>query len=295
MLLKYAWAFLLICGLCCCEKAITFKLNQSPSQIVVDATIENGMPPQVILSTSLNYFSKISPAILESSFVHGALVSISDGNQTRQLTEFATRLGASGDSVYYYSIDTLSGGPFLGAFNTGYTLSITASGKQYTAHTTITSVAKKIDSLWWIKAPDNPDSSKVVLMARIVDPKGYGNYIRYFTSLNGGPFYPGLNSVFDDQITDGTTYSIEVEKGVDRNQTIDVKNYSFFNRGDSVMVKFSNIDKATYDFWRTMEYDYQSIGNPFSTPTQVLGNISGGGLGYFGGDASEYISLAIPK
>jgi hypothetical protein len=101
--------------------------------------------------------------------------------------------------------------------------------------------------------------------------------------------------VYDDQITDGTTYSIQIEKGVNRNATVDMKNYSFFTRGDTVTIKFCNIDKATFDFWRTMEYDYQSIGNPFSSPTTVLGNISNGALGCFCGYAAQYVSIIIPE
>jgi hypothetical protein len=57
----------------------------------------------------------------------------------------------------------------------------------------------------------------------------------------------------------------------------------------------SNIDKTTFDFWRTMEYSYQSVGNPFSTPTKVMGNISGNALGYFGGYATQYRTLIVPK
>ncbi len=43
-----------------------------------------------------------------------------------------------------------------------------------------------------------------------------------------------------------------------------------------------------------MEYSYQSIGNPFSSPTKVRGNISNGALGYFGGYAVQYIGITIP-
>lgn len=100
--------------------------------------------------------------------------------------------------------------------------------------------------------------------------------------------------MFDDQIIDGTTYEVEVEKGVNRNGEIDFENYSFFNRGDTVTLKFTNIDKATYDFWRTMEFSYASIGNPFSSPTKVLGNVKGA-LGYFGGYAVQYKVIIIPK
>ena len=61
------------------------------------------------------------------------------------------------------------------------------------------------------------------------------------------------------------------------------------------MLKVCNIDKATFDFWRTMEFSYASVGNPFSTPTKVLGNISGNALGYFGGFAAQFRTLIIPK
>jgi uncharacterized protein DUF4249 len=279
---------------CSCEKAINFNLSASPSQLVVDASIENNKSPVVILSTSLNYFSQITPAILENSFVHNAVVTISNGSQTQQLKEYATDTSAY--AFYYYSVDTTNPASiFVGEFNTAYSLSIITNGKQYTATTNITSIRKKIDSLWWIPAPDNPDTTAVVLNGRVTDPAGYGDYIRYFTEVNNGPFLPGLTSVYDDQITDGTTYNIEIDQGVDRNQSVDFSNYAYFYKGDSITVKFANIDKATFDFWRTMEYDYQSIGNPFSSPTQVLGNISNGALGYFGGYAAQYISLKVPQ
>lgn len=287
---------ILVIGFCSCEKAINFKLTQTPPQLVVDASIENNRAPVVVLSTSLNYFSKISPAILDSSFVHNAIVTVSNGTKTQQLKEYSLPADSLGDIIYYYTSDPSNPLTFFdGEFNTNYTLTIQSKGQQYTSTTSITSVAKKIDSLWWMPSVGNNDSSEVILMARITDPVGYGNYIRYFTSVNSGQFYPALNSVYDDQITDGTTYNIQLENGVNRNQTIDLNNYSFFHHGDTATVKFCNINKATYDFWRTMEYNYQSIGNPFSTPTQVLGNVSNGALGYFGGYAAQYVSLIIPK
>lgn len=131
-------------------------------------------------------------------------------------------------------------------------------------------------------------------MIKATDPPGYGDYIRYYTKRNSEPFYPALNSVFDDQIIDGTSYEVEVERGVDRNKELE-DDYSFFDRGDTVLFKLSNIDKATFDFWRTVEYSYSSIGNPFSSPTKVMGNISNGALGYFGGYASQFRSIIIPR
>jgi hypothetical protein len=291
----YRWLCLFLFCFSACEKGITFNLDKTNIQLVVDGSIENGKAPVIILSRSLDYFSSISPAILESSFIHGAEIHLSNGIATQQLKEYSVPLG-QGDSIYYYTIDSSNlSQAFSGVLNTHYSLQILSSGQQYSAETTIPALAKKIDSLWWKPAPDNPDTSKVILMSKVTDPAGLGNYIRYFTKVDDSLFYPGLNSVFDDQIVDGSTYSIPVEKGVDRNRKIDFENYSFFNRGDTVTVKLCNIDKATYDFWRTMEFSYQSIGNPFSSPTKVLGNISSGALGYFGGYAAQYKTLIIPK
>jgi Domain of unknown function (DUF4249) len=290
------WIFICSIGLIfsSCEKAITFNLNTTTASLVVEATIENDQPPVVILSSSFDYFSKISPTILANSFVHNAVIKISNGTKTQQLKEYAYT-AASNIKLYYYSIDSSSPATaFVGAFNTGYSMEIQADGKTYTAVTTIPLLAKKIDSMWWKKAPDNPDTTKIVLVATATDPPGFGNYIRYFTKVNSDNFYPGLNSVFDDQIIDGKTYTVDVERGVNRNEKIDMENYSFFNRGDTITLKFTNIDKATFDFWRTMEYSYSSIGNPFASPTKVLSNVKGA-LGYFGGYAVQYKTIIVPK
>lgn len=293
-LMRYLLAFAFITLLAACEKSVRFNLKNADASVVVDAYIENGQGPVVVLSKSLDYFSKISPDILANSFIHGAEVYVSNGSRTHKLKEYGIPAG-SGYTVYYYTVDGSSPSTaFMGEFNTSYSLRIVLAGKEYTANTTIPPLAKTIDSLWWKKAPANPDTNKVVLMSRTTDPPGFGNYIRYYTRVNDSLFFAPPASVFDDQIVDGTTYEVEVEHGVDRNLKIDFENYSFFERGDTVTVKFTNIDKNTYDFWRTMEFSYASIGNPFSSPTKVLGNVKGA-LGYFGGYAVQYKTIVIPK
>jgi Domain of unknown function (DUF4249) len=295
MIRNIFFLFLFSFSFASCEKDITIKLDPTSTDLVVDASIENGKYPMVVLSKSLAYFSQLSTAALTASYVHGAYVTMNNGSITGQLKEDSTKDDSTGLVVYYYTFDpTYSGPKFKGAFNTAYNLEIQVGNETYTASTTIPSLAKYIDSLWWVNAPSAADSGLVNLKARVVDPPGYGNYTRYYTSVNDGPYYPGLTSVFDDQITDGTTYTVTVDKGVNRNFPIDINDYSFFNKGDSVIVKLADIDKATYDFWRTMEYNYQSVGNPFSTPTVVISNISNGALGYFGGYAAQYKGLLIP-
>jgi hypothetical protein len=278
-----------------CEKSISFTPENAAPLLVVDASIQNGSQPYVTLSKSLNYFSKISSEELMNAFVHEAVITISNGTKTHKLREYKQELGG-GFSTFRYTTDTADlATSFNGELGKTYTMSIEVEGKQYSATTTIPMLNKSLDTLWAKPAPDNPDTNKVVLMTRTTDPPGFGNYIRYFTKTNDDPFFPGLNSVADDQVIDGKSYEIQVDRGVDRNAEIDFEEYAFFLKGDHVTVKLCNIDKATYDFFRTLEFSYSSIGNPFSSPTKVLGNISGGALGYFGGYAVQLIGIQIPQ
>lgn len=277
-----------------CEKGVTFDLEESAPKLVVEAKIETNQPPLVILSKSQNYFDKITPDILANSFVRNAEVYVSNGNRTHKLKEYAAPL-ANGYTFYFYSIDSSNlSTAFVGQTNTQYSLKIVAEGKEYTAITTIPVITRRIDSLFWKKAPGSNDTNKAVVMVRATDKPGLGDYIRYFTKRNNESFYPAVNSVFDDQIIDGTSYEVEVERGVDRTEDLP-DGFTLFNKGDTVTLKLCQIDKATFDFWRTMEFSYANIGNPFGSPTKVLSNISNGALGYFGGYAPQFRTIIIPK
>jgi hypothetical protein len=258
-----------------CEKDITIQLDPSLSRLVVDATIENGRPPMVFLSKSLDYFSKIDPAVLSSSFVHNAKVRISDGSTDVLLKEDSIK-NSTGTKIYFYTIAGQSL-PFLGKLKSSYSITIEADGKVYNA-----------------KVPLAKDSNRVKVVVRATDKPGLGDYIRFFTKVGQQPFLPGFNSVFDDQVIDGQQYTIPVDKGFDKNAQFS-DSTSYFKRGDTVMIKVCNIDKQTYDFWRTSEFNFQSVGNPFSSPIRILSNINNDALGYFGGYGCQYKTIIIPR
>jgi hypothetical protein len=277
-----------------CEKDINFDLKSADNVMVVDANIENDKPPIVVLTKSLNFFSAISPLILSNSFVHNATVTMSNGTLTHTLKEYTVPLD-SGYSYSFYSLDPSSPATaFNGEFNKAYSLEIISDSKVYTANTTIPILAKKPDSLWWKPAPFATDTNNVILMVKSTDPPGLGNYVRYFTQKNSGPFLPGENSVFDDQIIDGKTYELQIQPGIDRNKKVSPDS-NYFKRGDTVTLKLCNIDRATFTFWNTWEFAQSSVGNPFSQPNKIMGNISNGALGAFYGYASFYKTITIPK
>lgn len=277
-----------------CEREITFNLNQPAPKLVVEAFIENGEPPIVLLTTSIGYYAAVSLPILNESLVKDAEVSIEYQGIRYPLKGYAT-VGPVRLLGFYYTVDSMAQQPLLrGVLGGRYKLNIRWKGESYAASTTIPDTTRTIDSIFWkIPPPGNPPG-KVAVYIRAKDRSGLGDYIRYFTKQNNGPFLPGLNSVFDDQIIDGTSYEVQIERGVIRTGELE-EGYTLFDRGDTVQLKLCTIDKATYDFWRTTEFNFASVGNPFSSPTRVLSNLSNGALGYFGGYAVQYRRLIIPR
>lgn len=277
-----------------CEREIEVVPSDLPPVLVVEGTIENDEFPLVILTRSLGFFNTLSLEALANSFERNANITINDGTRTVPLKEYGISFGPS--KFFFYTVDTTNPAVQMrGEFGKKYTLNITASGKNYSAVTQLPTVARRLDSLWWKPAPGNTDTNRVVVFSRVTDPPGFGNFIRYFTSVNDSAFLPGINSVFDDQIIDGTTYDIQVFRGVNRNVPINNETFGYFRRGETVQVKLSNIDKATFDFWRTWEQNQSNIGNPFGVPIRILGNISNGAAGYFGGYGSQIMEITIPK
>ncbi len=294
MMKRFVLGGLILLAILSCEKTIHIKTDVTSPKLVVDAEIENDLPPTVILSNSIGYYATIDSTIITNGFIHNAVITISDGINTHQLKEY--KLPAASGFFYYYSSDPSSPTTYMrGVLGRNYQLKITYQNQVYTASTGIPALTKKIDSIWWKPLNNYPDSPQVVVMTKVTDPPGLGNYIRYFTKQNSSSFLPGFNSVFDDQIVDGKTYSIQIDRGVDRSQKIDRANYGYFLKGDTAIIKLCNIDKASYDFWRTWEYAFQSIGNPFSSPGKIISNIDNGALGSFCGYAAQYKTLIIPK
>lgn len=272
-----------------CEKDIDFNLKESEPMLTVDAQIENGLAPVVVLTKSFSYYQRLDATLLSSSFVRNAVVTISNGSRTHQLREYAVPL-APGLSAYYYSNDSGNlASAFAGEPGKTYVLSISTEGQTYSATTDIPAAVNFPDSVWFQRAPQNPDTNKRVMYIRATDPAGRGNYVRYFTKKNSDPFFPGEN-VFDDQVIDGTTYQIQLPQGVNRNEP-PKQDSSFYNKGDTVTLKFAAINKAGYTFWNTWEFAYQSIGNPFAQPNKVIGNISNGALGIFIGYGAGYRTI----
>jgi hypothetical protein len=279
-----------------CEKEVNIKLDDGKSRIVVEGAIETGLPPYVFLTKSIGYFAKIDLNTLQNSFIHNAIVKVSDGVKTITLREYSADTGSNGNKFYFYSIDTaLSPSEWLiGEVEKSYTLTIESDGQTYTAVTKIPNptILDSVRTTQPSIIPDkNPDARQIKVYFK--DPDTLGNYVRYFTKRNSEPYYPGLNSVYPDELINGTQFETTLAAGENRNGNLSFDSLGFFHPGDTVTLKWCAIDKNVYDFYSTFEFAIGTIGSPFASPIKVKTNVNNNALGIWAGYGSTYTKLVI--
>lgn len=312
-----------------CTKVIDVEIPDSANKIVVEGSIENGSPPIVLLTKSAKFFDEVNINDIASYYVRGAQVSVtgSDGTYT-PLTEFCLQdlnltpqeaqelllsfgfsqsqidSGQVPDICVYTVPDIVSffltgNCAFKGQSQTSYYLDIVAPPLQpgldsvRANSTTYIPYAIGLDSLAFREHP-NPDyrDSLVSCYAYFSVPDTFGNFIRYWTKRNSEPFYKPLSSsVYDDRLFVGLSIGLPLERGQPDGQEFDINTYTYFRKGDTVSVKWSNIDNKTYDFYYTLENDGGD--SPFSSPVKIKTNINNG-LGIWAGYGSKYTTAIAP-
>ena len=271
-----------------CEKEVHINLQSEASQIVVQGTIENGQPPIVLINSTFGFFSSIDFSTFQNSSIHGAVVTVSDGTKTVTLKEYTIDT-LSGNKFYAYSLDTANPANILiGELGKFYTLNITYNGKSYSAFTKIP-VPKALDSIWLgppVLSRKGTPANAIEMFGKYTDPDTIGNYVRYFTRHNShDQFLAG--GVFTDELVNGKTISdVDLFAGFVEDGNANSDSLSYFYPGDTIALKWCEIDKGVYDFWNTYEFAVRSVGNPFSSPINAKSNMTNGALGVWAGYGS---------
>jgi hypothetical protein len=300
-------------GLFACEKEFAPDLPTTADDIVVEGFIEavpqgrQAIPPYVLLTKAIPFFKEITS--FGGFYVNGAEVWVSDGKDSARLQEFcwkdldsttkrlaAINFGINLDSVnanfnfcaYIDAAQRIK--PVVGKT---YFLRIkTKEGLIMTAQTTIPRVVS-IDTAIFIKPPGtNKNDSMAQMRATINEPIGKDFY-RYFASVNRSSYLVRRSSVIDDAFFDGQRTTFNLLNTQPRPKNDPPENFGLFRRGDTISIKYCTIDKAHYDFWRTLEFNSNN-GGPFASYTKVKHNIVGG-LGVWGGYAATYYDAIVPK
>lgn len=306
-----------------CTKEIQGNLPDPELKLVVDANIETNTPPIVLLTKTSKVFGGLNLNDLSQFFEHDAEIWIRNMNtkDSVKLVEYCLKdlpfpdstkanllkgLGIIAfdsnavpdvcaysvpDIVSYFTTGTCS---FYGKEENQYTMTINSGSHHLTASTTIPKYINAIDSLLYRVHPKDKYDSLLSVLVHINIPSTLGNFSRYWTKRNNQAFYPPLSqSVYDDKLFAGQSLTLPLERGQPKTELKqNDPTYGYFWRGDTVTVKWSNIDYQTYNFFYTLEND--GSGNPFANQVKVKSNVTGG-IGVFAGYATRYFSIVLPN
>ena len=278
-----------------CQKEVHIDLGSTPPVIVVEGQIETGQPPFVVLTSTVSFFSTIDLSTLEGSFIHNAVVSVSNGVKTITLKEYTIDTGIN-NRFYIYSIDTSNfANLMIGEVGRFYTLKIVYSNNTYTSVTKIAN-PKGVDTMWFAKPlyprKTTPDSARQ-LFVNYTDPDTLGNFVRCFSKRNSDKYYP--DGLFSDQAVNGIRIpNIALFAGYEDSLNVKSDTLRYFYPGDTVTLKWCQIDKAVYNFWNTENYASQTLGDPFASPINLQTNIKGGAIGVWAGYSSFIKTLVVP-
>jgi len=291
-----------------CIEDYTPEPLDSNQEYVVEGFIEAGddsAPAYVLITESIPFISTVDINSFNSLFVNDAIVTVEDGTNTVELTELclddlppeikaiaAEVLGFDPDSTslnicaYVDILDQLDrkiGGK--------YDLSIEIGESEITATTTIPEFIP-LTNLRWDQPPGVPSDTLARLWVTIDDNLDESNYYRYFTEENNEGFIAPVSSVTDDSFFDGADFEFPLNKAERRDGDFDPNTFGFYTRGDTIRIKWMNIDQAHFDFWNTLEFSRNNSG-PFSSFNRVSSNVDGA-LGIWGGYAVGFYEEVVP-
>jgi len=293
----------LILFLTSCEEQIFPGNNGLPPSLVVEGVIEGGempTPALVLLTRSLQFTSDGNQISIDDLFVNDALITVSDGERIVTLDEicyddltedqqklvaenFGTRYDSIGVNLCVY-VDVNQEMP--GEIGKTYTLNIQADDQELSAVTTIPPHVP-IDSFYFQNRTGDNSPEYFDLIAKISDVENRPDFFRFFTSTNGSFFDAPLTSVGDDLIFDGQEFEFPLSEGESwANPPAATEDYGFFYVGDSITVKWCNLDEIHFNFWSTLEFNFFNQG-PFGSYTRIDSNVEGG-LGVWGGYSVSY-------
>lgn len=263
-----------------CIKEVDVDIARANEKIVVEGRIENGEVAEVYLTKSVAMFEEFDFNDVSKYLITDAVVTISNGSLIDTLKP-EIDFNVIPPIVY-----TTNSPSFVGVENGSYNLKIEVDGKILTSTTTIPNQVK-LDSVWIREEDGFP--GKGFVWAHFLDPDTLGNGYRWEQKLTTeSKFVSPLGSTFDDKIINGEAFDFFAQKPFDSdNDTIDRTEAIYYDITDTVIIKFSTIDKASFNFWRTLDVSKSNNGNPFAAPVSPITNINGG-LGVFTGYYVSY-------
>ena len=296
-----------------CTKEVEIDIPGYQEQLVIDGSIETGMPPLVLLSRSKDIYSPTNLQAFLEGFVTGATVTVSNGTTSVQLEEVCTDNLPPGSEAIAAAIFGIPQSELVNyhlcaytSFNTSiwgqvgktYALTVSFEGKTFTSSTTIEQPSS-LNTLYWKQ--DGDLTNYGYSWATLTDtPNNYDAYKwevkRINVGIDGQPvdkvFTKTFSPVFDDDFFDGLTFDFFYENPtVWDDNTVPDEYKGYYKIGDTVVVKLSKMDRYVFNFMEKKYIQLATAGNPFATPTNIPTNIEGGALGVWAGYSPSFDTL----
>lgn len=263
-----------------CNPELEKEFPYLKRQVVVDGWIEVGNYTNVLLTYNAQYFSVIDSASFKDYIALYAKVTVSDGVRSEVLTRMRT--------TNYFPPVIYRGTEIRGEIGKTYKLLVENLYDTLTAYTQILQPVVP-DSIWF--EPRFAGDTLGLIKGILSDNINEKNYYRTFTSIQNKDkiFIPTLISCFDDKYFNGKKFTFSLRQGPET-YLKPIKNV-YFKRGDTILVKVSRIDKASYDFWMGYENEIINSGNPFAASHTIIYSNINGGLGVWCGYGSSYYTV----
>ena len=304
------WTVFLLIAFFSCTKEVNIDIPNYQNQLVVDGIIETGGNPIVLLSQSANIYEASDLAAYLSRFVYDAQLNVISGNDTFPLSLFtiaelpidsqkkvAEMLRLDWNEALLLPIKVYSSTALIAQANMSYTLEIKYQGKSFKGTTHLPNPTP-LDSIYWKPVAGNMEYG--YSWARLSDPAnqfdGYKWEVKRINLKANGEeldniYKRGYGGFFSDQFFDGQTIEFYYENPLKRKDTTHLKEFKrMYRLGDSVVVKFSKMDKQVFSFYDKKYAQLNSASSPFSTPINVPSNIPGL-LGVWAGFSPCYDTL----
>ncbi|MCD4834790.1 MAG: DUF4249 domain-containing protein [Bacteroidales bacterium] len=255
-----------------CTESYDVELDSSYIRLVVQGSISNELKAhQVSLTKSADYFSNRL-----ANRVTGATVTISDGENTFNLTEISDGL---------YETDTI-----IGEIGKTYTLTIDSEGKTYTSSCYLNYCAP-IDSINfgyydWSEYYETNDTMLYILL-NALEPETPGDFYLWNVYKNGVLESDTLHEVyFSDDIFVNGNYMYDVMVQLVEDVSI----------GDTITLEMQAITEEYYNYiTQIMTETIWNMGPLDGPPANPTGNISNGAMGFFLAYSVENITSIVPE
>ncbi|MBB78864.1 MAG: hypothetical protein CL844_07665 [Crocinitomicaceae bacterium] len=304
--------FLLSLTTLSCTKEVEIDIPEYNEDIVIDGRIETNEPPFILISKSQNIYSPTDINTFINGFVSGANITVSDGTTTVVLEEFCSNnlppgtesivsnlLGVSEDELANFNICgyTSLDPSIFGQVGKTYSLKVELEDKTFTAQTQI-KAPTPLTNLYWKVDGNLLDYGYA--WATISDPPGQFDAYKWEVKRinldsNGLTLDPNFiapfSPVFNDDFFDGLTFDFFYDNPQGYEDDIIDETTGLYPKGDTLVIKFSKIDRDVYEFMEKKYVQIATSGNPFATPTNIPSNIIGGALGVWAGYSPTYDTL----